>query len=96
MKIFSNCTNLIKHLPMLIHDDKNYGDVKNEPHYITHSPDSLRYFAIQWHRDHPVKETEDREKRVVYPPDMLQDYRRSNPRDRAEIERMMGGKPKLF
>ena len=96
LKIFSTCTNLIKHLPMLIHDDKNYGDVKNEPHYITHSPDSLRYFAIQWHRNHPIKEIEDREKRVPYPPDMLQDYRRSDPRGRAEIERMMGGKPKLF
>lgn len=96
LKIFSNCVNLIKHLPMLIHDDKNYGDVCDEPHYITHSPDSLRYFAIQWHRNHPIKETEDREKRVSYPPDMLQDYRRSDPRGRAEIERMMGGKPKLF
>jgi hypothetical protein len=81
---------------MLIHDDKNYGDVCNEPHYITHSPDSLRYFAIQWHRNHPIEEIEDREKRVSYPPDMLQDYRRSDPRGRAEIERMMGGKPKLF
>lgn len=96
LKIFSNCTTLIKHLPMLIHDDKNYGDTKTEPHAITHSPDSLRYFAVQWHRNHPVQELEDREKRVVYPPDMLADYRRSNPRDRAEIERMMGGKPKLF
>jgi hypothetical protein len=96
LKIFSTCTNLIKHLPMLIHDDKNYGDVCNEPHYITHSPDSLRYFAIQFRRNHPIKEIEDREKRVQYPPDMLQDYRRSDPRGRAEIERMMGGKPKLF
>lgn len=96
LKIFPCCVNLIKHLPMLIHDDKNYGDVCNEPHYITHSPDSLRYFAIQWHRNHPIKEIEDREKRVSYPPDMLQDYRRSDPRGRAEIERMMGGKPKLF
>ena len=96
LKIFSNCTTLIKHLPMLIHDDKNYGDVKDEPHYITHSPDSLRYFAIQWHGNHPIREIEDREMRVKYPPDMLQDYRRSDPRGRAEIERMMGGKPKLF
>lgn len=95
LKIFNTCTSLIKHLPMLIHDGKNYGDVKTEPHYITHSPDSLRYFAIQWHSAHPVQEVEDSEKRVVYPPDMLQDYRRSDPRGRAEIERIMGGKPKL-
>lgn len=95
LKIFSNCTTLIKHLPMLIHDDKNYGDVKTEPHNITHSPDSLRYFAIQWHSLHPVREIEENEKRVYYPPDMLVDYRRSSPTERAEIERMMGGKPKL-
>lgn len=94
LKIFNTCPTLIKHLPMLIHDDRNYGDIKTEPHLITHSPDSLRYFAIQWHADHPIREMEDREKRVEYPPDMLEDYRRSSPDDRADIERMMGGKPK--
>ncbi len=95
LKIFSNCTSLIKHLPMLIHDDRNYGDVKTEPHYITHSPDSLRYFCIQWHSHHPIREHEDGEKRVSYPRDVLVDYRRASPRGRADIERMMGGKPKL-
>jgi phage terminase large subunit len=95
LEIFSNCTNIIKHLPMLEHDDKCYGDVRKEPHIITHAPDSLRYYAIQWHTDHPIKEIENGEKRVEYPPDMLVDYRRSNPAGRAEIERMMGGKPKL-
>lgn len=95
LKIFSTCTNLIKHLPMLIHDDKNYGDVKTEPHIITHAPDSLRYFCIQWHTDKPIKETEDEERRVAYPSDMLADYRRSSPKVRLEIEKMMGGKPKL-
>ena len=95
LKIFSTCTNLIKHLPMLIHDDRNYGDVKTEPHIITHAPDSLRYFCIQWHTDKPIKETEDEERRVAYPPDMLADYRRSSPKGRLEIEKMMGGKPKL-
>jgi hypothetical protein len=95
LSIFSGCTNLIKHLPMLIHDDKNYGDVKTEPHNITHSPDSLRYFCVQWHADHPISESEEMQGRVVYPRDVLEDYRRSNPRVRADIERMMGGKPKL-
>ena len=93
--IFPCCTNLIKHLPMLIHDDKNYGDVKKEPHNITHSPDSLRYYAIQWRSSHPINESEEMQKRVAYPRDMLQDYRRADPKMRAEIERMMGGKPKF-
>ena len=94
LSIFSTCPTLIKHIAMLIHDDKNYGDVKTEPHLITHSPDSLRYFCIQWHADHPIKENEEQQRRVVYPKDMLQDYRRSDPAGRAEIERIMGGKPK--
>lgn len=95
LSMFSGCTNLIKHLPMLIHDDKNYGDVKTEPHNITHSPDSLRYFCVQWHNEHPMREDEEQERRVAYPRDMLQDYRRADPKMRAEIERMMGGKPKF-
>lgn len=95
LKIFSNCTSIIKHLPMLIHDDKNYGDVKTEPHYITHSPDSLRYFCIHWHSMNPIHEIEDNVKRVVYPPDMLMDYRRADPQERLRIEKMMGGKPRL-
>ncbi len=94
LKIFSTCTKIIKHLPMLIHDDKDYGDVKTEPHEITHSPDSLRYYAIQFRTRHTWRGAEETEKRVYYPPDMLTDYRRSSPSGRAEIERMMGGKPK--
>lgn len=93
--IFTTCPNLIKHLPMLEHDDKNYGDTMKEPHNITHSPDSLRYYAIQFHSTHRISESEEQQKRVVYPKDMLQDYRRSNPAGRAEIERIMGGKPKF-
>lgn len=94
LKIFSNCPTIIKHLPMLIHDDKNYGDVKTEPqHLITHAPDSLRYYAIQWHQTHPIRDT-DEEKRVYYDPDILVDYRRASPSERLRIEQMMGGKPK--
>ena len=81
---------------MLLHDPKKPGDTLTEPHLITHSPDALRYYAIQWRSTHSIEELENQEKRVEYPPDMLQDYRRSNPRDRAEIERIMGGKPKLI
>lgn len=45
MKIFSNCKNLIRCLPLLQHDDKNVEDVATEPHEITHAPDALRGFC---------------------------------------------------
>lgn len=48
LKIFSNCTNLIRTLPALIHDEKNPNDVATEPHEITHMPDGLRYFCTMW------------------------------------------------
>lgn len=94
LRFFSNCTTIIKHLPMLEHDDKMYGDTKTEPHIITHAPDSLRYFAIQFRRAHVIDDENDEEKRVYYDPDILVDYRRASPSERLRIEQMMGGKPK--
>lgn len=46
LKIFSNCTTLIKYLPQLQHDEKKPNDVATEPHEITHINDALRYFCI--------------------------------------------------
>ena len=46
MLIFKNCTNLIRTLPQLQHDEKNPNDVANEPHELTHGPDAIRGFAI--------------------------------------------------
>lgn len=43
LKIFTNCANLIRSLPQLIHDDKKVEDVALEPHEVTNAPDSLRY-----------------------------------------------------
>ena len=45
LRIFSNCTNLIRSLPMLVHDQKDPNDCAKEPHEITHAPDALRYFC---------------------------------------------------
>lgn len=43
LRIFSNCTELIKDIPLLQHDEKKPSDCATEPHNITHSPDALRY-----------------------------------------------------
>ncbi len=45
LKIFENCTNLIRTLPLLQYDKKEGADAANEPHELTHAPDALRYFA---------------------------------------------------
>ena len=46
IQIFSNCINLIRTLPALVHDGKNVNDVSSTPHEYTHGPDALRYFCV--------------------------------------------------
>lgn len=48
LKIFSNCTELIECLPALQRDAKKPTDCMTEPHNITHLPDALRYFCLQY------------------------------------------------
>lgn len=48
LKIFNTCTNLIRCIPQLQHDEKRIGDVATEPHEITHAPDALRGFCVYW------------------------------------------------
>jgi len=43
LRIFSNCRNLIRCLPLLQHDALRPNDCATEPHEITHAPDALRY-----------------------------------------------------
>lgn len=58
--IFKNCTNLIRTLPALQHDEINPCDASRWPHEITHAPDALRAFCVWWTQkasalDAPVK-----------------------------------------
>ncbi len=48
LHIFSNCVNIIEHLPALQRDQKHPTDCMTEPHNITHLPDALRYFALTY------------------------------------------------
>lgn len=43
LQIFSTCTELIRCIPLLQHDDKNPSDCDTQPHENTHAPDALRY-----------------------------------------------------
>jgi len=48
LRVFPNCHNLIRTLPLLIHNPRKPNDCETEPHEITHAPDALRYFCISW------------------------------------------------
>ncbi len=43
--VFRNCVNLIRTMPLVLHDEKNPDDVAKEPHEATHAPDAVRYFV---------------------------------------------------
>lgn len=45
MTIDRKCENIIRSLPLLMHDRNVCDDVAVTPHEITHAPDALRYFA---------------------------------------------------
>lgn len=60
LKIFSTCVDLIECLPALQRDAKKPTDCMTEPHDITHLPDALRYFCLQYTT--PAKEEDKRTK----------------------------------
>ena len=45
LRIWRNCSNLIRTLPLLQYDKVNPNDIAREPHELTHAPDALRYFV---------------------------------------------------
>ncbi len=75
LKIFSTCPTLADNLPALQRDHRKPDDCMTEPHDITHLPDALRYFCLQYTTpsDIPDKRSEqqkliDRYKRKVLSP----------------------------
>ncbi len=71
LKIFRNCTEIIKCLPMLKIDKLRPTDCSTEPHIITHAPDALRGYAI--YRANPPKTINEGE-RVKWSCDLMEDY----------------------
>ena len=68
LKIFSNCLNLIRTLPALVHDAKNVNDVSSVPHEYTHGSDALRYFCVM----HCNLQKETEKETVEYPDELFQ------------------------
>lgn len=75
LHIFSTCRELIRCLPLLVHDAKKPTDAATEPHEITHVCDALRYFAVYWSRPNEVK---DETPARVWTQDMMEDYWRAD------------------
>lgn len=86
LHIFRTCTELIRTLPALLHDDKKPGDVANEPHELTHVPDALRGFAIYYARPAPLPEARGSIPTFSYA-DLAEDWDRASPEMREYLRR---------
>lgn len=78
LKIFSTCTNLIRTLPQLQHDELKRNDVAKHPHELTHAGDSIRIFAMYWLSggDFTYTNKKASSKNVKWTQDMIDDYHR--------------------
>lgn len=87
MRIFRNCRELIRCFPELLRDPKHPTDTLNEPHEITHSPDSARYFAIYWLRPNDRPETP---ATVRWTDDQIEDYWNASQAEREMLIKKWG------
>jgi len=62
IQIFPNCKNMIKHIPMLQHDDHNVEDAADRPHIVTHINENCRYFCFSRHPEFSKQD------RFLFPP----------------------------
>ena len=87
LKIFRNCTEIIKCLPMLQIDRVRPTDTANEPHEITHAPDALRGFAIFYSRPNDVQTLSQKN---VWTSDMWEDYNNASREEKEYIIKKYG------
>ena len=87
LRIFRTCTELCRYLPMLLADPRRPGDVKGEPHELTHAPDALRGFAVFHTRP---SHTEATGVKRPWTPDMWQDYYAADGEGRSYLIKKYG------
>ena len=87
LRIFSNCTELIRCLPALAVDRIRPTDCATEPHELTHAPDALRGFAIFHTR--PATEAKPKKSRI-WTPDMWEDYRAASDEGKKYLKQKYG------
>ena len=88
LKIFAQCSEIIKCLPALLIDKIKPSDCSTEPHEITHAPDALRGFAIYYAR--PQSERSENEKRRIWSQDMWDDYFSATDEEKKYLKRKYG------
>lgn len=87
LRIFSQCTEIIKCLPALTVDKIRPTDCATEPHEITHAPDALRGFAIFYATPSEVREAVHRSR---WTSDMWEDFWAADEEGRKYLKRKYG------
>ena len=87
LRIFRQCRELCRCLPMLQIDPDAPTDVLTEPHAITHAPDALRGFAITF--THAAKK-ENASKRRAWQSDLWEDYRHASDEQKRYLKQKYG------
>lgn len=75
LRIFGNCVNLIRTLPLLQYDQRNPNDVAKEPHELTHAPDAIRYFVAS----RPIEAAQPIGPKATWEDDQYEDYYQATP-----------------
>ena len=88
LKIFRNCTEIIKCLPMLKIDKLRPTDCSTEPHEITHAPDALRGYAI--YRATPPRAEGEKTKNRRWSKDIWEDYLHASEREQNYLIKKYG------
>ena len=87
LRIFRGCTELIRCLSEIECDPLRPGDVRSEPHKLTHAPDALRGFAIYYANPAPAKEIAAAND---WTPDRWEDYENADRAGREYLLRRYG------
>lgn len=88
LTILNNCAPvLLNCLKKIQHDEKRPNIYANDPHNLTHSPDSLRYYSIYW----TVGASNPKNgKNIKWRADMIEDYENATPEVRRLIVETWG------
>lgn len=87
LRVFDNCINLIKYLPLLMHDEHDYEDAADKPHEVTHGPESIRYGVMS--RPGKTEEIENVTFRRL-PQDVVDDYYNAPKAERPNLLKRWG------